>query len=125
MPGKSTKASAYEVAQGIDLETEQSAIRGLPSVVPNRQRNRPKDWAAWNEAQRLEYTFGCSLDNLEILLSWEPTQLDDTRFRAWKEATLSVVNIGARYGLQRARIQGDEYLATVRKRLAARDSNAD
>jgi hypothetical protein len=76
-----------------------------------------------NEAARLEYTYGCGLDNLEVMLSWNPNTLDDTRFRAWKEATLAVVHIAARHGLQSARAASDERLIEVRRRLAQRSDD--
>lgn len=68
----------------------------------------------------MEWCFGAGLDNLEEVLGWDPATLDDTRFRGWKECVVSVVNIGARYGLAALRAKDTVALAAIRAEIERR-----
>ena len=117
-PNRRIKTS--DVAQGVDPERGTSAAPGLPTIKPNPNHVRPRNWPQMPADERLEFTFGCALDNLFTLISFNPDELDHDRFVAWKEASLAVVTIGAKFGLQRARTTDAEHLAEVKRRLAER-----
>ncbi len=95
----------------------------LPLPTPTRTRSRPRRYNSWQAAQRLEWTFGCSIDDAEEVVNWDPISLDPIRFKVWKEFVLGVLHIGAKFGLQRQRTDDNLALMEVRKRLERHDKD--
>lgn len=111
----------YNFRAGAIAKGEADAL--LPAVIPVRVRARPKGFSAWQVVKRLEWTFGCSLDDIEEVVNWDPNSLDPIRFRAWKEMVLGMLHVGAKFGLQRQRTDDSLALMEVRKRLDRHDAD--
>jgi len=111
---------ASEPDAKITVQSNNKLVQFDPLLL-HRHRDRPREFmTTWSPVQRLEWVHNCSLDNLEWLLNLKPLDLDPEQFRAWKDATLSVFHIGAKFGLQRARTDDAEHLAEVKRRLQER-----
>jgi hypothetical protein len=96
----------------------------VPSSPSIEDTPDPQAFNRWPAGKRLEWTFQCSLANLELVLSWDPPSLDREHLRAWKEVAVAVLNCGARIGLSRAKSVDGRALAENKAGLAKRDAVA-
>jgi hypothetical protein len=102
----------------------------LPAAL-DRGRQRPKGYGGWPVAKRLEWTFQCSVDDIEeiVNLRLDALTADPVAYRAYVEVVLAVYRSGMQHGLQRARAEDQRSLAELNRRLKAaegeRSSGAD
>jgi hypothetical protein len=94
-----------------------------PVILSLRRYAKPKGYSRMRADKRIEWTFGCSLDNAELVLSWDPSKLDPNALRIWKEMTIAVLNVGTKIGLSRARVRDQIALREIKRGLAARERN--
>jgi hypothetical protein len=113
MPGRKTQMPANGV-----LEVDPSE----PFTVNFRRYPVPAAYRGWKPDRKLEFIFGCALVNLETVLSWDPDKLDPIRFRAWKEMTIAVAHISAKFGLVQAKAKSSAAQRAIAAALAAHRS---
>jgi hypothetical protein len=66
----------------------------FPYLRPVSGRNGPRDWRAWSPAQKLQYLFGMSLDDIYEIMSWPIAELDPFRLSVRMQVTRVVFAIG-------------------------------
>jgi hypothetical protein len=91
--------------------------RALPSIPELREHDRPAGFGNWPAPRKLEYLFGSSLEMIEEVLAWDNALLDRHTLRIKKEVATTVLMIGAKFGLSRARASDELALAEVRAGL--------
>jgi hypothetical protein len=116
MPGRPVSRARKEAAAAGTLDQQ---IEAAPLSL--RCRERPEGWRKWPIGQRFDHLFGCTFDNAEIVLSWDPLILNAHQLSVWKEINRAILNLGGKFALSRARDQSSQAAAAeLHRRLDAR-----